>query len=116
MACRRNQPGECKGADTGIDGYIYFKFLNKEENKYKDGESIIQVKGGKVGVRDIRELAQVVKREEAQIGIFISLNEPTRNMKEEAVREGFFREGCRKIQIITIEELLDDKKPNLPYL
>jgi site-specific DNA-methyltransferase (adenine-specific) len=57
--------GKKKGADTGIDAYIYFKSDAKSTEK-----AIVSVKGGKnVSVAMIRDVAHVVTREKAQMGI-----------------------------------------------
>jgi site-specific DNA-methyltransferase (adenine-specific) len=105
-----------KGADTGIDGYLWF---GDEKNKYK--KAIISVKGGKnVHVDKVRELCHVVDREKAQIGIFISLEEPTMQMKHEAALQPMYQSPLGtshpKIQLITIEELLNRKKLDMPPL
>lgn len=102
-----------KGADTGIDGIFYF--LEKEDYK----KAIVQVKSGHVGAKDIRELSHVIDREKAEIGIFITLKDCTGPMKKEAINKGYYKSTLykkeyRKIQIITIEELLDGKRPNTP--
>ena len=103
-----------KGADTGIDGYLYFM---DEKNKVKKG--IIQVKSGEVGVRLIRDLVGVVKREKAEMGIFLCLEPITKPMQTEADSEGFYHsplgKDYPKIQILTIEQLLaEGKKPDIP--
>ncbi|GAH74532.1 unnamed protein product, partial [marine sediment metagenome] len=74
-----------KGADRGIDGYIYF---HDEPKKGKTKAIVLQVKSGHVGTSQIRDLKAVVEREEAQIGVFITLKGPTRGMKEEALKTG----------------------------
>ncbi|MCS7195886.1 MAG: restriction endonuclease, partial [Aquificaceae bacterium] len=51
-----------RGADRGIDGIIYF-YADKD----RLGRAIVQVKSGKVSVRDVRELLSVVEREKAQM-------------------------------------------------
>lgn len=104
-----------KGPDTGIDGYIYFA----DEKKYK--KVIISVKGGHVEVKDIRELCQVVNREKAEIGIFITLEKPTKPMMKEAISEGFYKsdtlqKNYQKIQILTIEDLFKGKRPDIPQV
>jgi len=102
-----------KGADTGIDGYIYFM---DEKDKVKSG--IIQVKSGKVSVKDIRDLGHVIDREKANIGIFITLEMPTPSMKKEAIGRGFYKspigKNYPKIQIFTLKEILEGVKPKLP--
>lgn len=104
-----------KGADTGIDGYIYFM---DEKDKVK--KAIVQVKGGNVSVSQIRDLEGVIDREKAEFGIFISLESPTKPMETEAVSKGFYKSpftgtDYQKIQMLTIEELLSGKKPDIPH-
>ena len=66
--------GKKKGADSGIDGHIYFKPDAKTTEK-----AIVSVKGGdNVNVAMIRDLAHVVDREKAKIGVFLTLAEADR--------------------------------------
>jgi site-specific DNA-methyltransferase (adenine-specific) len=105
--------GKKKGADSGIDGFIYFKPDGKQTEK-----AIVSVKGGEnVNVSMIRDLAHVVDREKAKMGVFITLAEPTKPMQTEAVKEGFFETvfgKFPKIQIVTIGELFAGKRPQVP--
>lgn len=107
--------GKKKGADGGIDGHIYFKPDGKKTEK-----AIVSVKGGEnVNVSMVRDLAHVVDREKAKIGVFITLVEPTGPMKKEAVKAGYYETPFgkyAKVQILTIEELLSGKKPNIPLI
>lgn len=103
-----------KGADTGIDGYLYFA---DEKDKVK--KAIISVKSGEhISVSMIRDLGHVIDREKAEIGIFITLADPTKPMEKEAAGKGFYESPLGtehpRIQILTIEELLHKKKPNVP--
>lgn len=103
-----------KGKDTGIDGFIYFS-----DGKDKIEKVIIQVKSGHVSVKDIRDLGHVADREKAVIGIFITLEQATRDMEKEAVSKGFYRSKALskdypKIQILTIEDVLAGKKLQIP--
>jgi len=104
-----------KGADTGIDGLIYFKPEGKMTEK-----AIVSVKGGdNVNVAMVRDLGHVVDREKAKIGVFITLAEPTGPMKTEAVKAGFYETPYGKypkLQILTIEELFAGKQPNIPLV
>lgn len=81
---------------------------------------IVSVKGGdSVSVIMIRDLAHVVDREKAKIGLFITLVEPTKPMQTEAVKTGFFETPYgkyAKIQILTIAELFAGAKPNIPLI
>ncbi|MBU1626498.1 restriction endonuclease [bacterium] len=103
-----------KGSDTGIDGFL--RFIH-QKGKYKD--AIVQVKSGNVSVKDIRDLGHVIDREKAEIGIFITLKDPTTPMKTEAAQKGLYEsevwgKNYPRIQILTIEELFNGKKPEIP--
>src|SRR5208282_6587645 len=104
-----------KGADSGIDGFIYFK----PDGKFTE-KAIVSVKGGEnVNVAMIRDLAHVVDREKAKIGVFITLADPTGPMRTEAVKAGFYETlygKYPKIQILTIRELFEGKQPNIPLV
>jgi site-specific DNA-methyltransferase (adenine-specific) len=107
--------GKKKGADSGIDGLIYFKPEGKATEK-----AIVSVKGGdNVSVAMVRDLAHVVDREKAKIGVFITLAEPTAPMRTEAVKAGYYETiygKYPKIQILTIGELFSGKQPNIPLV
>ncbi len=99
--------GKKKGADGGIDGLIYF-----QDERTTPKKIVVSVKGGNnVNVAMVRDLAHVVDREKASIGIFITMVDPTRPMKEEAVKAGYYESpigaNFPKIQILTIKGLLD---------
>jgi site-specific DNA-methyltransferase (adenine-specific) len=107
--------GKKKGADTGIDGIIYFKPDGKTTEK-----AIVSVKGGaNVGVAMVKDLIATVNREKAKIGVFVTLTPPTKPMEKEAVTAGFYQTDYGKfpkIQILTIEDLFAGKKPHMPWL
>ena len=107
--------GKKKGADTGIDGLIYFKPEGRTTEK-----AIVSVKGGEnVNVAMVRDLAHVVDRENAKIGVFITLADATGPMKTEAIKAGFYETlygKYPKIQILTIQELFEGKQPNIPLV
>jgi site-specific DNA-methyltransferase (adenine-specific) len=107
--------GRKKGADSGIDGLIYFKPEGRITEK-----AIVSVKGGdNVNVAMVRDLAHVVNRENARIGVFITLAESTGPMRTEAVKAGFYETlygKYPKIQILTIRELFEGKQPNIPLV
>jgi site-specific DNA-methyltransferase (adenine-specific) len=106
-----------KGADKGIDGFIYF------HDDYPNGKKIktilIQVKSGHIGVSQIRDLKGVMSRENADICVFISLSDPTKPMLVEATSAGFYHsiswnKDYPKIQILTIADLLSGKAISYP--
>ena len=104
-----------KGADKGIDGLITFI----DDNSGKVKRVIVQVKSGKVGRPAIGELVGTVNRESAAIGVFLTLEEPTRDMLTEAVAAGFYRSerwgrDYPRIQILTIRELIAGAEVKMP--
>ena len=109
----RPYQGKKKGADEGVDGLIYYEDVNPDNpKKTLTRKIVVQVKSGKVSVKDIRELKSVVKTQDAVIGVFITLNPPTQPMLKEAATAGRFQwlhvthTTYPKIQIRTIDELL----------
>jgi site-specific DNA-methyltransferase (adenine-specific) len=99
--------GTKKGADSGIDGLIFF-----QDEKAGTKKIVISVKGGEhISVAMMRDLAHVIEREKASIGLFITLTEPTKPMTKEAIGVGFydspFGKKYQKLQILTIENLLN---------
>jgi hypothetical protein len=102
-----------KGADAGIDGVITFI----DDTSGKARRVIVQVKSGHVGVATVRELKTVAANE--AIGVLITLDTPTEPMTNEALEAGYYHspiydKDYRKIQIITIEELLHGKTVEMP--
>lgn len=100
-----------KGADHGIDGKILFR---DDLTAAKPEQIILQVKGGKTGVKDVRDLNGVLTREKAAIGVLISLQPPTREMQAEAASAGFYEHKMNKqkyphIQLRTVKDLMTGK-------
>ncbi len=109
--------GKKKGADGGIDGLIYFGDL--DGGKPTTRRVIVSVKGGGVTVNQVRDLKGVLEREKAPIGLFVSLEPPTKPMLTEAHSAGFFTgangKQYPKLQILTIEDLLNGHaRPQFP--
>jgi len=107
---------EKRGADRGIDGNILFK-----NGPYGDGRIIVSVKGGEhVGVQMVRDLWGVVDREEAEMGVLVTLAEPTAPMLREANDAGFVKRSAHgrlpRLQIVTVEDMLSGRMPKLPPL
>jgi DNA modification methylase len=102
-----------KGADRGIDGRIYF-----HDDFGAAKEIIISVKAGEnIGPAFVRELRGVVDREKAAMGIMVCVKPPTAEMRREASHTGFYKSLSRdfpKLQIITVEDIFDDKPLNIP--
>lgn len=104
-----------KGSDKGIDGVINFI----DDRGGKPQRILVQVKSGKVKSGDIRDLRGTVEREGAAMGVFITLEDSSRDMRTEAVSAGFYHsqgwgQDYPKIQILTIEELLHGSEVRMP--
>jgi hypothetical protein len=112
----RPTEGIKKGADRGIDGRLYF-----HDDLTGDSKQIIfSVKGGhNIGVSEVRDLIGVLQRERAEIGVYISFEEPTKPMQREAAEAGFYTSvgssgaaGGKfpRIQLLTVRDLLEGTK------
>ena len=104
-----------QGSGKGIDGVI--NFIDDRGSKPK--RILVQVKSGKVKSGDIRDLRGSVEREGAAMGVFITLEDSSRDMRTEAVSAGFYHspgwgQDYPKIQILTIEELLHGAEAKMP--
>lgn len=105
-----------KGADRGIDGRFYFHD-EPDNKKAKTKQIIFSVKSGHLLVSHVRDLRGVVEREEAEMGVLISMEQPTRAMRTEAASAGFYKSPWGKhpvLQILTIKDLLNGKTVDAP--
>lgn len=103
-----------KGADKGIDGRIYF-----HEGDGTTRQVILSVKAGKLHAPYVRDLRGVVERERSAIGVLLTLDEPTRAMRTEAASAGFYKSPWgqhAKLQIMTVGELLNGKRIDMPAI
>lgn len=104
-----------KGADKGIDGRLYF---HDDVAGAKTKQIIFSVKAGRTSVPHVRDLRGVIERENAEIGVLLSLQEPTKPMRTEAMGAGFYESpwGTRhpRIQLLTVTDLLLGKGVNRP--
>ena len=113
-AMPRKQEGR-RGADRGIDGIVHFIDGPRRATK----KAIVQVKSGRVSSPLIRDLNGTVEREKADLGLFITLEEPTRDMRAEAANAGFYhseiwQRDYPRTQIRTISELLEGHAFDIP--
>ena len=110
------RPSGKKGADSGVDGSINFF----DDNSGKAKRIIVQVKSGKVNRGQVATLIGDMKDQEAELGIFITLQKPTRPMRDLALGQGVYTpqhfpdHSYPRVQILTIEELLDGAQPEYP--
>ena len=102
-----------KGADQGIDGRIYFH----DGDTGKTKQIVLSVKAGKLHAPYVRDLRGVVEREQAALGVLLTLNAPTKAMRTEAASAGFYASPWGqhpRVQILTVGELLAGKKLDAP--
>ncbi|MGI8952434.1 MAG: DNA methyltransferase [Chitinophagaceae bacterium] len=103
-----------KVADGGFDGYI--TFATHAGKKF----ALIECKSGKLTVKNMREFKDVIEHQKAAAGIFVCFAENvTREMTKAAKDAGQIKIAehefaIDKIQILTIEDLLQNKQPMLP--
>ncbi len=105
--------GGKKGMDRGIDGYLHFR-----DDDNKPQLAVISVKGGGIKSGDIRDLKGTMEREDAALGVFLTLKEPTREMDKEAASAGLYESGGKKfakLQILTAAEVIDGRRPQVPF-
>jgi hypothetical protein len=101
-------PTQKKVADKGVDGRIYF------ETREAMRSMVMSVKGGKIRPTDIRDLRGVLEREDdADLAGFISLEEPTRAMRDEAARAGSYEyagTSYDRLQLLTVREIVEERR------
>ena len=103
-----------KGSDRGIDGRLYFH----DDKSGKTKQIILSVKAGQVHSSYVRDLRGVLDRENAEIGVLITMEKPTKPMLKEAAEAGFYNTEAwgkfPRIQILTVEQLLEGKGIHYP--
>lgn len=101
-----------KGADRGIDGRVFFR-----NGPMGTGQVVVSVKAGQnIGVGMVRDLRGTIEREDAELGLLVTMAEPTRNMISEAATAGFVTTAhgrFPRVQVQTIKELLENRA-NIP--
>ena len=109
------QPNQKQVGDRGVDGVIRFPI----DNKQGTGRALVSVKGGAQNPGYVRDLAGTVQHENADLGVYVCLKTPTKGMIEAANHSGSYSwpvdgRSYPRVQILTIEELLDGERPNMP--
>lgn len=109
------RPSELKkGADKGIDGRLFFH----DDPNGSTKQIIISVKAGEhITSAFVRDLVGTITREKAEIGVLISMAEPTRDMRKEAASAGFYTSPWGKhprVQLLTVQGLLNGERIDYP--
>jgi len=108
-------PRDKKGGDKGVDGW--FNYL-AEGGKIETG--VISVKAGdNVNPSMVRDLGEVMRRDNHRFGLFVMKAMPTKGMREAAdahptIETEFGRFPA--MQIVVLAELFQGLKPKLPPL
>jgi hypothetical protein len=101
------------GTGRGIDGELFVRDSPNGSMR----RIVLRVECGELQRSHVRELLGVVRREDAALGVLLSLRRPTAAMELEAVKAGFFESHLgrrRKIQIVTAEQALHGKGIDAP--
>lgn len=106
---------EKKGGDKGIDGIA---FVQESADDYK--QVILSVKSGKLQPSMVRDLHGTVEREQAAMGILLTLERPHTGILNAAKEAGIYRnplmtgQTFEKLQVVSVEDLLAGKRLQLP--
>ena len=109
------EPNEKQVGDKGIDGRIRF-----HRGGSVTGLAAVSVKGGhQINPAMVHQLIGALQQERADMGVLITMGKPTTGMVETANAAGTYEHeptGNRypRVQIITVPELFDGRRPNMP--
>ena len=112
------QPNEKQVGDRGIDGVGRFPV----DGKGRPGRLLISVKGGRtVTPQFVRDLIGTVQTEKADMGLLITMAQPSRGVLEAINRGGTYEwpvNGATfdRFQVVTVEQLLRGVRPRTPPL
>lgn len=109
------EPGTL-GADGGVDGVLKFWPI-RLGNKPKPEYAIVQVKDGGVSADAVRALHTTVRRFEATSGVMVCFERYMRTVDNQRGHETFRDDfgTYPVIQGMSVEDLLNNKQPVLPF-
>ena len=108
-------PNEKQVGDRGVDGRVRF-----HADERRIGKVIVSVKGGEaINPAMLRDLVGTVETERAEMGILLTMTEPTPGIVQAAARAGLYSSALTgrsfpKIQVLTIQQLLAGVTPQMP--
>ena len=111
------QPNAKQVADKGVDGVARF-----DVDKKTSGRVLVSVKGGKnINPGFVRDLIGTVVSQKAEMGVLITLLEPSRGIIDAAHHGGTYTwpvsgQAYPLVQVITVADLLNHRRPELPPL
>ncbi len=110
------QPNDKQVGDKGIDGVARFP----ADGRGGLGRVLVSVKGGKtINPAFVRDLLGTVQTQKADMGVLITMAEPTRGVLDAVNHGGTYTlpvngQDFPKLQIITVAQLLRGKRPRMP--
>ena len=110
-------PNTVKVGDSGIDGRA--NLANRPDN-FKSKLGLTQVKGGKFKLSELRDFIHVCNRENAAIGIFLTIDPVnTTAARKEVANTEKIRIGAneyRRIQLCSISDFFENRMPDMPIM
>lgn len=109
------EPNQKQVGDKGIDGVARFPL-----GRGQLGRVLVSVKGGKtLNPGMVRDLSGTVDTQKAAMGVLITLEPATKGVQDAIDHGGVYKHPANqqafpRLQHITIGELLDGKKPQMP--
>jgi len=104
-----------KGADKGLDGIGQYLIDPKEQKVIR---AAFQVKGGQhIQSKDIDGLLGAMDKHKCELGVFLTITDPTKPMMETVAASGFVEiPGYKipKLQILTLKDYFLNKMLKLP--
>ena len=104
-----------KGADKGIDGIGQYLIDHKGNETIR---AAFQVKGGThIQSKDIDALIGAMDKHKCQLGVFLTIEDPTKPMLDTVAGSGFVQvPGFQypRLQILTLKDYFKNKRPKLP--
>jgi DNA modification methylase len=110
------EPNQKQVGDKGIDGVARFPLGAKGQL----GRVLVSVKGGKtLNPSMVRDLSGTVDTQKAAMGVLITLESATKGVQDAIDHGGVYKHPANgqtypRLQQVTIKELLDGKKPQMP--
>ena len=83
------------------------------------GKAVAQVKGGRPTLGHVRDFRTAMDNDQADLGVFVATTPPTRGMKQEIARAGFYeypfnQEPYPSLQHYQIQDYFRGALPKLP--
>lgn len=98
--------------DRGIDGESFFR-----DAEGRMTHALVSVKSGKLNPGMVRDLRGTMERERVPVGVLVTLNEPSKEMRHEATHAGFLSVGGEQIprlQFLTVEQIFRGERIRAP--